>query len=118
MPKSILADASSATVAAEINRRTDREVFRPFGCVILAEHVDEWFGDVPDSPYMSFVGHLRPGYRERVPAVVHTDGTTRYQTLGVEDDTFMRRVLVDHCERTGVPLLLNTSFNRRGEPIL
>lgn len=114
--RSILAAPTNGEVAAEINRRTGREAFRPFGCAILQENLHEWFGQAEDSPNMSFVGTPRSELRTRIPAVVHADGSSRYQTVGM-NGSLLRSVLEEYFEATGVPLLLNTSLNERGAPI-
>jgi carbamoyltransferase len=97
-----------------------REAFRPFAPAILAERVSEWFVCPPETrvPFMERVLDFRPEKRDEVPAVVHVDGTGRLQS--VERDAAPRyHALIEHFEElTGVPIVLNTSFNLNGEPIV
>jgi carbamoyltransferase len=120
--RSILADPRRAEAKSELNRRIKhREDFRPFAPLILAEHVHEWFevGDAdPDSPFMLRVWRFRPEARDRVPAVVHKDGTGRVQTVRPEDHPRLYALISRFRAITGVPMLLNTSFNGAGEPIV
>jgi carbamoyltransferase len=98
-----------------------REAFRPFAPAVLLEEAAEWFefGDTPrESPFMLRVVDVKPEKRDEVPAIVHVDGTGRVQTLTRENNgRFYELVRKFHAE-TGVPMLLNTSFNRMGEPIV
>jgi carbamoyltransferase len=98
-----------------------RESFRPFAPAILTERVTEWF-DVADGtrvPYMERVHRFRADRAEVVPAVVHVDGTGRLQTVDVDSPATRYRSLIEHFEQlTGVPIVLNTSFNLNGEPIV
>lgn len=96
-----------------------RENFRPFAPAVLTEHVSEWF-DCPvgtASPFMEKVMQFMPDKKALVPAVVHIDGTGRAQTVDPDDDPF--RSLIEHFySLTGIPMVLNTSFNVNGEPIV
>jgi len=97
-----------------------REAFRPFAPAILAEHVAEWFECEPGTlvPFMEKVLMFRPEKRELVPAVVHSDGSGRLQTVDA-DSSIRYRQLIQQFERlTGVPIVLNTSFNLNGEPVV
>jgi carbamoyltransferase len=119
--RSILCDPRDPQAKAALNARVKhREAFRPFAPAVLAEHATRWFdfGDTdPASPFMLRVLPVREDVRELVPAIVHVDGTARVQTVGDERPE-LRRLLTSFFERTGVPLLLNTSFNVMGEPIV
>lgn len=98
-----------------------REQFRPFAPSILAEHAATWFdfGDTtPDSPFMLRVVPFRKEVGHLVPAVVHVDGTGRVQTLTPSDNGSFYDLVARFHAMTGVPILLNTSFNVRGEPIV
>ncbi|MAG56290.1 MAG: carbamoyltransferase [Planctomycetes bacterium] len=95
-----------------------REEFRPFAPAILAEHTQEWFDIDRESPYMLLVPPVLPGQRDRIPAVIHVDGTGRLQTVTKELNAPYYELIRAFCERTGVPVLLNTSFNVAGEPIV
>jgi carbamoyltransferase len=94
-----------------------RQWFRPFAPSILRERVVDWFEKDVCSPYMSFVIKFKEAVRERVPAVVHFDGTARLQTVTEEDNNWYYNFLLKWEEKTGVPIILNTSFNDR-EPIV
>jgi carbamoyltransferase len=97
-----------------------REAFRPFAPAILAERVADWFECAPGTavPFMEKVFMFRPNKREQVPAVVHADGSGRLQTVD-EHSAPRYRALIEEFERlTGVPIVLNTSFNLNGEPIV
>lgn len=117
--RSILGDPRRGTTRDWINARVkQREWFRPLAPVVLAEHADAWF-DVPGaSPFMQFAAPVRPERAGAVPAITHVDGTARLQTVGPDDDPLLRALLLGFAERTGVPVLLNTSFNGKDEPIV
>lgn len=120
--RSILCDPRRAEMKDVLNARVKfRESFRPFAPAILREHVADWFegpaGNM-DSPYMLRVMRFRDDRRERVPAVVHVDGTGRVQTLTREANPTLYELVRRFYELTGVPLVLNTSFNVAGEPIV
>lgn len=118
--RSVLADPRRGEVWPELNRRKGREGFRPLAPVVLAEHAEEWFelGPRPDSPFMLRVCAVREERRERIPAVVHVDGTARVQTLAAEANPPLHALLRAFHAATGVPVLVNTSFNAAGEPIV
>ena len=96
-----------------------RQSFRPFAPSILYEHVRDWFKIYSDqeSQYMNLVLPFRDEKKHLVPAVVHFDGTGRLQTVRQEDNPWYHRFITKWYEKTGVPILLNTSFNDR-EPIV
>jgi carbamoyltransferase len=144
--RSILADARSPTMQATLNRKIKfREGFRPFAPCVLREHAAEWFDLEPhqESPYMLLVATVResrrrtpcaaeraamendPDLRRRVgvvrstiPAVTHVDSSARVQTVDRERNPRFYRLLSAFHARTGCPVLVNTSFNVRGEPIV
>jgi carbamoyltransferase len=113
--RSILADPRRPGMTDVINLQVKaRERFRPFAPAVLAEHAHSWFG-LADSPFMLRVAHV---LRDGVPAVTHVDRTARIQTVAL-DDAPEFHALIDRFHRTtGVPMLLNTSFNAGGEPIV
>jgi len=120
--RSILCDPRRPDGKETLNRRVKmREAFRPFAPAVLLEEATDWFdfGDTPrESPFMLRVVDVKHDRRDRVPAIVHVDGTGRVQTLTPENNgRFYELVRRFHAE-TGVPMLLNTSFNRMGEPIV
>ncbi len=120
--RSILADARSAAAKTRLNDRVKhRESFRPFAPLILADEVQHWFDlpqHLPESPLMLRSFPFKPDRAERVPAAVHHDGTGRLQTLTQAANPDLYRLLECYFKRTGVPVLINTSFNVMGEPIV
>jgi carbamoyltransferase len=116
--RSILADPRSAKVKEDINTRVKfREQFRPFAPAILHEAGEEYFENYQESPYMERTLRFRPEMRARVPGVVHVDGTGRLQTVKEEWNAPFYRLIRHFYRLTGVPLVLNTSFNVMGKPI-
>jgi carbamoyltransferase len=116
--RSILADPRSPDVKERINALVKfREEFRPFAPSILAEHGAEYFHDFQPSPYMERTARFRDEVRDRVPGVVHVDGTGRLQTVTAEENARYHRLISSFHALTGVPVLLNTSFNVMGKPI-
>ena len=98
-----------------------REAFRPFAPVVLEERAENWFeldGVPGSSPFMLRVCPFRPDKQQDVPAVVHVDGTGRLQTVTGERNGIFYDLIAEFDRRTGVPMLLNTSFNTMGEPIV
>jgi len=97
-----------------------REAFRPFAPAILSEKVHEWFECPPGTkvPFMERVFQFRPEKRELVPAVVHTDGSGRLQTVDESSSPRYHALITAFEKLTGVPIVLNTSFNLNGEPIV
>ena len=120
--RSLLYDPRRQDAEERINRQIKcREDFRPFAPVVLAEHAGRWFdlGDAaPESPFMLRVVKVLEERRALVPAITHIDGSSRPQTLRPQQDASLHRLLSLFYERTGVPMLLNTSLNVMGEPIV
>ncbi len=115
--RSILADPRSQDMKSIINEKVKhRQWFRPFAPSILRSEVAEWFENDKDSPYMSFVVKFKDEAKDRVPAVVHFDNTARLQTVTENDNKWYFDFLTKWKEKSGVPIILNTSFNDR-EPI-
>ena len=94
-----------------------REPFRPFAPSLLAEATGDWFDQDYTSPFMVLVYKTRPEKREKIPAVNHVDDTGRVQTIARDVEPRYHRLLEEFDRRTGVPILLNTSFNEN-EPIV
>jgi carbamoyltransferase len=114
--RSILADPRDPNIKDKVNRIKKRELFRPFAPVIMAEHASEWFDMDYESPYMQYTPKcLKP---DLIPSVVHVDGTSRVQTVTAEQHPGLYQVLKKFYEETGVPVLLNTSLNIKGQPLL
>lgn len=116
--RSILASPISPTMQARLNEIKDREDFRPVAPVVLEEEADNWFVGARVSPFMLFVFDVRPEKADRIPAVRHVDGTARIQTINRSQNAAYYDLLRAFHTRTGVPVLVNTSFNTRGEPIV
>jgi carbamoyltransferase len=117
--RSIVADPRRAEAKRKLNEIKHRQWFRPLAPMVLAEHVGEWFecGESFESPYMSFAVPIRQGLAESVPAIAHLDGTARVQTVHPGLSPVIHGFLSSWHERTGVPMLVNTSFNDR-EPVV
>jgi len=114
--RSILADPRDPNIKDKVNLIKQRELFRPFAPVIMAEHASEWFDMNYESPYMQYTPKcLKP---ELIPSVVHADGTSRVQTVTKDQNLGLYSVLEKFYAATGVPILLNTSLNIKGQPLL
>lgn len=117
--RSILADPRRADMKDRINAAVKfREPFRPFAPSVLEDQSHTYFENGNDLPYMLQVVKVRAGMAERIPAVTHVDGTARPQTVNRETNSAYYDLLERFGEKTGVPVLLNTSFNVKGEPIV
>ena len=116
--RSILASPIPADMQARLNELKDREDFRPVAPVVLEDQADAWFVNARPSPFMLFVFDVRPEKADRIPAVRHVDGTARVQTVNRAQHPVYYDLLSAFARRTGVPVLINTSFNTRGEPIV
>lgn len=116
--RSILASPIPRDMQARLNEIKDREDFRPVAPVVLEEAADDWFAGCRESPFMLFVYEVRPERRAQIPAVTHVDGTARVQTVRRAQHPVYYDLIKAFAKRTGVPVLVNTSFNTRGEPIV
>jgi carbamoyltransferase len=117
--RSLLALPGPSRMRDHINLNIkERESFRPLAPMVPIEDVDTYFSGVVESPYMLLVAEVRLEHRERLAAVTHVDGTARVQTVRSEDEPFLHRLLRCVGDATGLPVVLNTSLNRRGEPIV
>ena len=116
--RSILADPRSTEIRDRVNRLKGREAWRPLAPAVLGESAREFFELDVDSPFMLFATPVRPEKRSLVPAIVHVDGTARPQTVHRIQNPLFHRLLSAFHARTGIPLVLNTSFNAAGEPIV
>jgi carbamoyltransferase len=116
--RSILADPRRADMRDIINRKIKfREKFRPFAPSVLEEALDDYFVDAAPDPFMAQVHPVRPDKRATVPAITHVDGSGRLQTVSRQTNPTFWRVIRAFADRTGVPMVLNTSFNEN-EPIV
>lgn len=118
--RSILADPRHAEMKDIINSKVKfRESFRPFAPIVMEEHVLEYFDtDFIPNPFMLYVGLVKEEKKELIPAVTHVDGTARLQTLNQKESPKLYDVLSAFYKRTGVSVLLNTSFNTKGKPMV
>lgn len=115
--RSILADPRGAGMRDALNRKIKfRETFRPFAPCVPVEHAAAWFDLPAESPYMLFTAPARNP--AAIPAVSHVDGSARVQTVDRERNPELHALLEAFGERTGCPVLINTSFNVRGEPLV
>ncbi len=115
--RSILGDARNPEMKNKLNLQVKfREAFRPFAPIVLQEKMKEHFNLHEDSPYMLLVGDSI--YQERLPAVTHVDGTARVQTVAAHTDRRLYLLLKAFDQLTGCPVLINTSLNVRGEPVV
>jgi carbamoyltransferase len=116
--RSIFGDPRSALTREHINAAVkSREMFRPLAPIVLEEEAADWF-QCTRSPFMLFTPPVREHVKSLIPAVVHADGTARVQTLRPDDNPEVHRMLRSFQRRTGVPMVINTSFNLHGEPIV
>jgi carbamoyltransferase len=119
--RSILADPRQAATKDKVNLAVKyRENFRPFAPAVLADAADDWFDLDPKVrvPFMERVYMVRPERRAQIGAVTHVDGSGRLQTVDMETNPLFHRLIASFKGLTGVPIVLNTSFNLNGEPIV
>jgi carbamoyltransferase len=117
--RSLLAHPGHEKNLERLNDVKGREQFRPVAPMVLAHRAREIFSRGPNpSPYMLFVHDVEPSWRDRIPAVVHVDGTARVQTVDPDDDPLVARMLESFEARTGLPVLVNTSLNTAGRPMV
>jgi carbamoyltransferase len=121
--RSILADPRDPGMRDRINAMVKkREAFRPFAPVVAEEHASEYFeiepGDERLYAHMLFVAQVRPDWQGKLPAITHVDGSARLQTIRSEDSYLLWQLLAAFRELSGIPILLNTSLNVRGQPIV
>ena len=116
--RSILCDPRRADMKQILNTKIKRrESFRPFAPSILREHVNEWFEQDDDVPFMMQVFQVREEKRKLVPATKHVDGSGRLQTDHKETNPLYHRLITNFYQLTSVPIVLNTSFNEN-EPVV
>jgi len=116
--RSIFASPTDASMRDHLNMRVKfREAFRPFAPVIRREDLSTWFKSDEDLPYMTRAVEVRSLATEEAPAVVHVNDRARVQTIDSQSDPFLASLLSAFGSKTGVPILVNTSLNTRGEPI-
>lgn len=118
--RSLLFDARCKDGRTVVNKVKKREDYRPFAATVLQEYAHEWFDlkTLGESPTMSFAVDAYDKTIEEVPSVIHADGTCRIQTVTEKQNPHLYNLIFEFYERTGVPMLLNTSFNLAGEPLV
>jgi carbamoyltransferase len=116
--RSILADPRSAAMRDHVNRLKGREQWRPLAPSVLAHRAGDYFELEGESPFMLFAAQVRQERRAQVPAIVHVDGSARPQTVTPRQNPRYHALLSAFERKTGVPILLNTSFNGAWEPIV
>lgn len=116
--RSILASPVHPEMQSRLNEVKDREDFRPVAPVVLEEDAAEWFTGAKESPFMLFIYDVEPDKEEQIPAVKHVDGTARIQTVNAAQHPRYHELLKAFKAKTGVPVLINTSFNTLGKPIV
>jgi len=116
--RSLLCDPRRPENLGRMNALKGREEFRPVAPMVLAERAAEIFDGVQPSPYMLFVHRVDPAWVDRIPAAVHVDGTARIQTVSDADEPLVAAMLRAFERRTGVPVVVNTSFNTAGRPMV
>jgi carbamoyltransferase len=120
--RTILATPADATINDTLNQRLERSEFMPFAPVVAEEDADTVFklgrAKAYAARFMTITAHVQPGWQERIPAVVHGDGTARPQVIRRAWNPLYYDILKAFERRTGLPILINTSFNVHEEPII
>jgi carbamoyltransferase len=116
--RSLLADPRDPANTERLNDVKGREQFRPVAPMVRAGRAGELFDGPLPSPFMLFTHEVRAEWRERIPAVVHVDGTARIQTVDAREEPLVARMLAAFERRTGVPVVVNTSLNTAGRPMV
>jgi carbamoyltransferase len=116
--RSLLANATRAANTERLNEVKGREQFRPVAPMVLADRASELFEGPLPSPYMLFTHRVRPEWLERIPAALHVDGSARIQTVDREAEPLVAAMLESVERRTGVPVVINTSLNTAGRPMV
>ena len=117
--RSIMFDPRHPNAKNIVNAVKKREYYRPFACTVMLEHTNDYFEmlQLPESPWMSFAIQCKPKALKDIPTLVHADNTCRIQTVTEEQNKNYYNLIKGFYERTGVPIIFNTSFNLGGEAI-
>lgn len=116
--RSLLAHPGDPDTTRRLNQVKGREQFRPVAPMVRQERAAEVFEGQLPSPYMLFTHQVRPGWRNLIPAVVHVDGSARVQTVSAAQEPLLDELLQVFEQHTGLPVLVNTSLNTAGRPIV
>lgn len=118
--RSILFNPCHPNAKNIVNEVKKREHYRPFACTVMLEHVHDYFDmkQLPESPWMSFAIQAKDRALEEIPTLVHADNTCRIQTVTEKQNKNYYNLIKGFYEKTGVPILFNTSFNLGGEAIV
>lgn len=118
--RSILYDPTDPNGKDHVNTVKHREYFRPFAGSILHEYVHEWFDlrGMDETPHMMYAVNCQPGIEEKIPSIIHVDGTCRIQTVKREQNPHYYDLIKEFHSQTGIPIIFNTSFNLGGEPLV
>jgi carbamoyltransferase len=117
--RSILCNPLNKNMREILNKKVkNREWYRPFAPIVPLDDLNKYFTSYLEIPYMSVICYTKSKYRDVLPSITHVDGSARVQTVTINQHGFMYKLLKEYKKLTGVPILLNTSFNPGGEPIL
>ncbi len=116
--RSLLAHPGDRDTTVRMNNVKGREQFRPIAPMVRRERFADVFDGVCPSPYMLFVHRVRPEWKDRIPAVVHVDGTARVQTVDAADEPLVAEMLAEFEKLSGLPVVVNTSLNTAGRPMV
>lgn len=116
--RSILASPALPSMQQRLNRVKGRESFRPVAAIVLVDKVADWFEFEGPAPFMNFVAAVRPEKKEWIRSAVHTDDSSRIQTVDAETNPLLYELITEFEVLTDIPMLINTSFNTRGEPVV
>jgi carbamoyltransferase len=118
--RSILFDPRFKDGKDYVNQVKRREYFRPFAGTILKDHAHEWFDlrGKDESPSMMYAVNCKTGVEEKIPSIIHVDGTCRIQTVTEEQNLHFYRLITEFYKETSTPILFNTSFNLGGDPLV
>jgi len=118
--RSILYDPTDPDGKDHVNKVKHREYFRPFAGSILHEYVHEWFDlrGMDETPHMMYAVNCQPGIEEKIPSIIHVDGTCRIQTVKRDQNPHYYDLIKAFNDATGIPIIFNTSFNLGGDPLV